>query len=72
MFIKYKLSFKVLYKDKKRAQYKCSNKDYLWNIVAYLNLENKNKVIIDIVNFAYICVSDAIAKRGAANCQEWV
>jgi hypothetical protein len=32
--------------------------------------QNNNKVIVDIVNFAYIYVSDAIAKRGTANCQE--
>jgi hypothetical protein len=37
-----------------------------------LNLENNNEVIVDIVNSAYICVSNAIAKRGATNCQEWV
>ena len=66
--IKHKFSFKVLYKDKKRARYKCNNKDWLWSIIAYLNLENNNKVIVDIVNSAYICINNAITKRGAANC----
>ena len=70
--IKHKFSFKVLHKDKKRARYKCNNKDCPWSIIAYLNLENNNEVIVDIVNSAYTCVGDAIAKRGAANCQEWV
>jgi len=69
-FIKHKFSFKVLHKDKKRARYKCNNKDCPWSIIAYLNLENDNEVIIDIVNSAYICVNNAIAKRGAINCQE--
>ena len=68
--IKHKFSFKVLHKDKKRARYKCNNKDCPWSIIAYLNLENNNEVIVDIVNSAYTCVSNAIAKRGAANCQE--
>jgi len=70
--IKHKFSFKVLHKDKKRAWYKCNNKDCPWSIIAHLNLENNNEVIVDIVNSAYTCVGDAIAKRGAANCQEWV
>jgi hypothetical protein len=70
--IKHKFSFKVLYKDKKRARYKCNNKDCPWSIIAHLNPENNNEVIINIINSAYICISDAITKRGAANYQEWV
>ena len=65
--IKHKFSFKVLYKDKKRARYKYNNKDCPWSIIAHLNPENDNEVIINIINSAYICVSDAITKRGAAN-----
>jgi hypothetical protein len=69
-FIKHKFSFKVSHKDKRRAWYKCNNKDCPWSVVAHLNRENKNEVIVDIVNSAYTCVGDAIAKGGAANCQE--
>jgi hypothetical protein len=69
-FIKHKFSFKVSHKDKRRARYKCNNKDCPWSVVAHLNRENKNEVIVDIVNSAYTCVGDAIAKGGAANCQE--
>jgi hypothetical protein len=65
--IKYKFSFKVLYKDKKRAWYKYNNKDCPWSIIAHLNPENNNKVIINIINTAYIYISNTITNRGAAN-----
>ena len=68
--IKHKFSFKLPHKDKKRAQYKCNNKDCLWSVVAHLNRENKNEVIVNIVNSVHTCVSDTIAKRSTANYQE--
>jgi hypothetical protein len=39
--------------------------------VAYLNRENKNEFIVDIINSAYMCVGNATAKRGAANDEVW-
>jgi hypothetical protein len=44
--IKHKFSFKVLHKDKKRARYKCNNKDCPWSVIAYLNLENDKEVML--------------------------
>jgi hypothetical protein len=29
-------------------------KDYLWSVVAYLNLKNENVVIINIINYLWI------------------
>ena len=59
-FIKYKFSFKTLYKDFKRAWYYYNNKDCLWKVIAHLNTDNKNKVIVDLVISDYTCVSDVI------------
>jgi hypothetical protein len=64
--IKHKFSFKVLHKDIKRARYQCTNKACLWTINAHLNLENKNKIIVDKVVSIYSYISDAQSKRGMA------
>jgi hypothetical protein len=68
--VRHKFSFKVLYKDIKRAQYRCTNKAYLWTINTYLNPENKNKIIVDKVVSTYSYISDAQSKRGATTYQE--
>ena len=68
--IKHKFSFKLLHKDKKHARYKCNNKDCPWSVVAHLNQENKNEVIVDIMNSVHTCVGNAITKRGTANYQK--
>jgi MuDR family transposase len=70
--IKHKFSFKTPHKDLKRARYHCNNKDCPWKVTAHLNSENENEVIVDLVISVHTCVGDAIAQRGAANCQEWV
>jgi hypothetical protein len=43
--IKYKFSFKILYKNPKHARYKCINRVCPWKTNAHLNLENKNEII---------------------------
>lgn len=48
--IKHKFSFKTPYKDKKQARYKCANASCLWSVIAHLNAENKNKIIINTIN----------------------
>jgi hypothetical protein len=57
--IKHKFFFKVLHKDTKRAQYRCTNKAYLWIINTYLNQENKNKVIINKVILKHSYINNA-------------
>ena len=69
-FIKYKFSFKTSHKDLKRAWYYYNNKDCPWKVIAYLNTDNKNEVIVNLVISDHMCVSDVITQRGAANCQE--
>jgi hypothetical protein len=70
--VKHKFSFKTPHKDPKRARYRCANKDCPWKVNAHRNPENNDEVIVDEVTTADTCVGDAISKRGAANCQEWV
>lgn len=70
--VKHKFSFKTPHKDPKRARYRCANKDCPWKVNAHRNPENNDEVIVDEVTTAHTCVGDAISKRGAANCQEWV
>jgi hypothetical protein len=57
--VKYKFSFKVLYRDIKRVRYRYINKACLWLINVYLNLENENEIIVDKVILEYSCISDA-------------
>jgi hypothetical protein len=47
--IKHKFSFKNPYKDKKRARYRCLNTACLWKVIAHLNRDNENEVIVDSV-----------------------
>ena len=68
--VKHKFSFKTPHKDLKRVRYHCNNKDCPWKVIAHLNADNKNEVIVDLVISGYTCVGDAVAQRGAANCQE--
>ena len=60
--IKYKFSFRTLYKDPKRAQYRCTNKDCPWKINTH----------VDTVFSIHTCISDTTAKGEAASCQGWV
>jgi hypothetical protein len=67
-FIKHKFSFKTLYKDLKRAWYRCAIKKCFEKVNTYLNHKNSNKVIVNLITLIYICISDATAKEEAASC----
>ena len=66
--IKHKFSFRTLYKDLKRARYRCTNKECPWKVNTHLNRENSNEVIVDSVTSTYTCISDATFRGGVASC----
>jgi len=47
--IKHKFSFKNPHKDKKRARYLCANAACPWRVIAHLNPENENEVVVSTV-----------------------
>jgi hypothetical protein len=68
VFVKHKFSFKTLYKDLKRAWYKCTNKECFWKVNTHLNYKNSNEVIVDLVTLIYTYISNVTIKGGAASC----
>ena len=44
--VKHRFSFRILYKDPKRALYRCKNKECPWSVNAHLNQENENEIIV--------------------------
>ena len=47
--IKHKFRFKNPYKDKKRARYRCFNDACPWKVIAHLNGDDENEVIVDVI-----------------------
>jgi hypothetical protein len=56
--VKYKFSFKIIYKNIKRIWYRYSNRDCLWLIIVHLNKKNYNEIIVDKIIFDYIYIGN--------------